>query len=307
MLVNDLNMISTGSSKLAVAAIFAALLFSFSVRAQRTAVAGTDQGQPRVTQIDTPGLQRLLKPNGKPLLINFWATWCDPCREEFPDLVRIDSEYKGKIDVITVSLDDLADINGDVPKFLRQMKAEMPAYLLKTDDESAAIKMVSKDWAGNLPLTVFFDAAGNIAYQRNGKIRFDTVKENIDRVLGAAPTGNAILETIDFVKVKDGKRDEARYYYENNWRFYRAEAVKRGVIDSFEYTDVTSGNDNAFDIILITRYRGEDQFKNSEAAFAPIINELTPNGPFLKGKSKPDEFRKVVYSYTGKVIFALSK
>lgn len=290
-----------------MAAIFAALLFSLSARAQRNDAPGNIPNPPRVTQIDTPTLERLLKPNGKPLLINFWATWCDPCREEFPDLVKIDAAYKGKIDFITVSLDDLADINGDVPKFLREMKAEMSAYLLHTDDESAAIKLVSSDWAGNLPLTVFIDASGKIAYQRNGKIRFEVLKENIDRVLGAATSGNGILETIDFVKVKDGKRDEARYYYENNWRFYRAEAVKRGVIDSFEYIDVTSGNDNAFDIILITRYRGEEQFERSEAAFAPIIKDLTPNGPFLKGNSKPDEFRKVVYSYSGKVVFALSK
>src|SRR5207253_1033630 len=75
---------------------------------------------PIVTQIDIEGLKPLLKPNGKPLLINFWATWCDPCREEFPDLVRIDAEFRGKIDVITVSLDDLADIKTYVPKFLAE-------------------------------------------------------------------------------------------------------------------------------------------------------------------------------------------
>ncbi len=261
----------------------------------------------KVTQIDVEGLKKILKPNGKPLLINFWATWCDPCREEFPDLVKLEGLYKGKVDFITISLDDLADIDRDVPKFLGEMKAEMPAYLLHTEDESAAITLVSKDWAGNLPLTVFVDAAGTIAYQRNGKLRFETVKENIDRVLGTAPTGNGVLETIDFVKVKDGKRDEARYFYENNWRFYRAAAVKRGVIYSFEYIDAQSDKDTSFDIILITRYRGDEQYQNREKAFEPIIKELTPNGPFLKGDSKPDEFRQVVYSYTGKAIFTASK
>jgi thiol-disulfide isomerase/thioredoxin len=62
---------------------------------------------PRVTQIDDAKIKQLLKPGGKPLLVNFWATWCGPCREEFPDLVKIDSEYKGKIDFITVSLDSV--------------------------------------------------------------------------------------------------------------------------------------------------------------------------------------------------------
>lgn len=284
----------------------AALFFSTVALAQPKS-AGKNPNVGRVKQIDIEGLKPLLKPNGKPLLINFWATWCDPCREEFPDLVKLETAYRGKIDVVTVSLDDLADINGDVPKFLTEMKAEMPAYLLHTADEGKAIKMVSKDWAGNLPLTVFFDASGAIAYQRNGKLRFETVKENIDRVLGAAPAGNGVLEMIDFVKVKDGKRDEARYYYENNWRFYCAEAVKRGLIDSYEYIDATSEKDASFDIILITRFRGEGQFKNAEKAFEPIIKELTPNGPFLKMNSKPDEFRQVVFSYTGKEVFSSAR
>src|SRR5215204_3854701 len=49
---------------------------------------------PRVTQIDEHGLKDILKPNGRPLLINFWATWCGPCREEFPDLVKIGKDHK---------------------------------------------------------------------------------------------------------------------------------------------------------------------------------------------------------------------
>jgi thiol-disulfide isomerase/thioredoxin len=257
----------------------------------------------RVTQIDISGLRALLKPNGRPLLVNFWATWCDPCREEFPELVKLEAAYHGKVDIVTVSLDDVEDIDAGVPKFLAAMRADMPAYLLKTPDESAAIQLVSKDWAGNLPLTVFLDAKGAVAYQRNGQIRFDTVKENIDRVLGIGPTGSGTFETIDFIKIKDGRRDDARFYYENNWRFFRAAAAKRGVIDSYEYIDTISDKDPAFDIILITRYRNEEQFRNSESAFEPIIKELTPNGPFLRGSSKPDDFREVVFAYTGKAIF----
>jgi thiol-disulfide isomerase/thioredoxin len=141
----------------------------------------------RVTQIDLDGLKMLLKPNGKPLMINFWATWCDPCRDEFPDVVKIDNDYRGKIDVITISLDDLADINTFVPKFLAEMKARMPAYLLHTTDEDAAIKMISSDWGGNLPMTVVYGSDGKLVYKRNGKIFYQTVAANLDKLLNSTP------------------------------------------------------------------------------------------------------------------------
>ena len=142
---------------------------------------------PKVTQIDEAGLKTALKPNGKPLLVNFWATWCDPCREEFPDLVKLDAEYKGKIDFITVSLDDLAEINRDVPKFLAGMKAEMPAYLLKVADESAVISSITKDWNGGLPFTILYNEKGEIAYFKQGKVKTDALKAEIEK-LTAKPT-----------------------------------------------------------------------------------------------------------------------
>ena len=141
---------------------------------------------PKVTQIDAVALKNLLKregENAKPLLINFWATWCDPCREEFPELVEIDADYKEKIDFITISLDDVEELNRAVPKFLTDMKAQMPAYLLKTDDEEAAIASVTKDWQGGLPFTVLINEKGEIAYIRQGKIKAETVRSEIDKVL----------------------------------------------------------------------------------------------------------------------------
>jgi len=176
---------------------------------------------PKVKQIVVEGLILLLKPNGKPLLINFWATWCDPCREEFPDLVKIDSEFRGKIDLITVSLDDLAEINGDVPRFLNEMNSKIPAYLLYTPDESAAITMVSKDWSGNLPLTILFAADGSISYQRNGKIRYESVSAEINKLLTSTTSSNGqtfelrLSPTLyTFEKgIADAKRDIANGQY----------------------------------------------------------------------------------------------
>jgi thiol-disulfide isomerase/thioredoxin len=149
-------------------------------RAKPKAPAG-----PPVTRIDLEGLKGLLKPDGKPRLINFWATWCDPCREEFPELVKVDAANKGKIDFITVSLDDLADISTWVPKFLKEMNATMPAYLLHAVDESAAITTVSKDWDGDLPFTILIKANGEVAYFKKGKIKADIVSAEIGKLFPA--------------------------------------------------------------------------------------------------------------------------
>ncbi|HEX9962128.1 MAG TPA: TlpA disulfide reductase family protein, partial [Pyrinomonadaceae bacterium] len=123
-----------------------------------------------MTQVDDGKIKQLLKPGGKPLLVNFWATWCIPCREEFPDLVKIDREYRGKIDFFTVSLDFIEELNTGVPKFLSEMKAEMPTYLLTSADENTLISSIAKDWNGGLPFTILYNEKGEITYLRQGKV-----------------------------------------------------------------------------------------------------------------------------------------
>ncbi len=111
------------------------LLQPFSTTAQ--SVPGSARTAPRASvnhaakrgadarAITDAELQGLLKRDGShPLLVNYWATWCDPCRDEFPDLVKIDEQYRTKgLDFIAITLDDLADINTAVPRFLAEMKA----------------------------------------------------------------------------------------------------------------------------------------------------------------------------------------
>ena len=138
---------------------------------------------PKVTQIDDAKIRELLKANGKPLLVNFWATWCVPCREEFPDLVNIDGQYRGKIDFITISLDFIEDIDTAVPEFLSEMKAEMPAYLLLSEDESALIGSITKDWSGGLPFTILYNPKGELVYFHQGKVKLETLKAEIEKSL----------------------------------------------------------------------------------------------------------------------------
>jgi thiol-disulfide isomerase/thioredoxin len=145
-------------------------------------------GTSKIKVIDMDGLKKAVKPNGKPLLVNFWATWCDPCREEFPDLVKIHEAYKGKVDIITISLDDLAELDRDVPAFLAEMKATMPAYLLHTPDENAAIALLTTNtkWTGSLPMTALIKPDGKNAYVKLGKIKYAIVSAEIDKILPQA-------------------------------------------------------------------------------------------------------------------------
>src|ERR1700730_10413146 len=114
-----------------------ATLAAFAAPAQlRRAGAAKSAGV--VRQVDLKGLKKLLKRDGKdtrPLLVNYWATWCGPCGDKFPDLVKIDEEYRPKgLNFIAISLDDPPDIKTAVPDFLGQMHASMPVYLLNVPD-----------------------------------------------------------------------------------------------------------------------------------------------------------------------------
>jgi thiol-disulfide isomerase/thioredoxin len=141
--------------------------------------------QPVARAINAEEMQSLLKrDSGRPLLVNYWATWCDPCRDEFPDLVKIDAQYRPKgLDFIAISLDDLSDLKTAVPKFLRTMKARMPVYLLNVADPAPAIDSVDREWSGALPATFLYDSKGKVVYKRFGRINAEELRAAIDKVM----------------------------------------------------------------------------------------------------------------------------
>ncbi|HEY0170372.1 MAG TPA: TlpA disulfide reductase family protein [Pyrinomonadaceae bacterium] len=142
--------------------------------------------KPEVREIDAAGLKALLESNaaeGRVLLVNFWATWCVPCREEFPDLVRIEEEFRrlGKeFSFVTVSLDDVTDIKTAVPEFLSQMRAtRMPAFLLNATEPQEAIDLVDRDWRGELPATFLFGRRGALSFKHTGRIKPNELRKAI--------------------------------------------------------------------------------------------------------------------------------
>jgi thiol-disulfide isomerase/thioredoxin len=142
---------------------------------------------PVVQEIDAEGLKKILQRDAaapRPLLINFWATWCGPCREEFPDLVRLGDDYKARnLDFVIVSLDDPAEIKTTVPRFLQRMHARMPAFLLNAEEPNTAIEAVDPQWAGSMPATFLLDAGGQVVYKHLGPINPDEIRLELEKVM----------------------------------------------------------------------------------------------------------------------------
>jgi len=141
--------------------------------------AGSD-----ITVVDLDGLKKFLQRDAKeahPLLVNFWATWCDGCREEFPDLVKIDDDYRSKgLNFLSVTVDELEDKRLAV-SFIQEMKAKMQVVLLNVPDKEPAIHAVDVNWDGALPATFLYDRAGNIVYRHFGKIKPEELRAIIDK------------------------------------------------------------------------------------------------------------------------------
>src|ERR1051325_8362196 len=159
-----------------------------AAQSQSNKQAASQAGRPKVTEFKEDGLKSLLKAGEareRPLLVNFWATWCAPCREEFPDLVKIRGQYAAdQLDFALVSLDDASDIETAVPDFLAESGASaLPAYLLNSDDDGAAINLVDPQWGGELPATFLYEPSRRLVFNHKGRIKPAELQAAIDKTL----------------------------------------------------------------------------------------------------------------------------
>ncbi len=139
-------------------------------------------------KITAAELKTLAKPaNKKPILINFWATWCGPCRSEFPELVEIDRDYRPKnLNFVIVSIDDFAVIDTRVPEFLTDYDSTMPSYLINIEDRTEiakAIRRLTPRFPDTYPLTLLFNSSGKLVFQKVGRINAKILRKEIEKVL----------------------------------------------------------------------------------------------------------------------------
>lgn len=172
-------------SKAIIPVALCIMLLSLAVPAQKRYKGRAAKPRAVVSAINTDALKDLLtQPRQLPLLVNFWATFCDPCRDEFPDLVKIDKDYRPQaLEFVTVSLDDVSELKTGVPKFLDAMKATMPAYLLDVSDPEPAINLVDPRWRGDLPATFLYNEKGEVVYKHIGRVNTAELREAIEKVV----------------------------------------------------------------------------------------------------------------------------
>ena len=117
---------------------------------------------------------------GTPVVLNFWASWCPPCKAEMPEFDEIAKEYAGKVAFMMVDLTDgVQETQEKAQAFIDSMGYTFPVYFDK--DSDAAYKYGIQ----SIPTTIFIDANGNLVAGATGAIDGDTLRRGISMIYAA--------------------------------------------------------------------------------------------------------------------------
>jgi len=159
------------------------LFVSALMSAQQPAIPqpmNAQQAAPSLKLHDLQGAPHALEDyRGKPVLLNFWATWCVPCAAEMPLLSEMQKQYQGKILFIAASIDD------------EGMKPQIEAFIKKHQGEALTVMMGATldnlDAFGvnkGMPGTVFIDADGKIVDRITGALKRPDLEQRLRKLAG---------------------------------------------------------------------------------------------------------------------------
>ena len=139
------------------------------------ALAGEPVSGPPVHSADAQAiLGEARKPGARGVLVNVWATWCDPCRAEMPSLLAFFREHrKDGLRLLLVSADDEAD-RDKVVAFLASQGVDFPSWM-KQGDDMTFIDALDRKWSGALPASFLFDSRGRLHQRWYGEVSTTTL------------------------------------------------------------------------------------------------------------------------------------
>src|SRR5579883_1757879 len=130
------------------------------------------EAEPVQLQAATADDLRKLRQNntGKVLLVNFWATWCGPCIEEFPQIEETWRMYRRRdFDLVTVSV-NYPDEKAGVMKLLNEQHASSRNLQFATDDTYGLQAAFEPTWNAGVPFTMVILPGGKVVYQEQGSV-----------------------------------------------------------------------------------------------------------------------------------------
>lgn len=123
--------------------------------------------------------RRLIDWRGQVLAVNFWATWCAPCREEMPILEAAHQRYRDRgASVVGIGIDSASKMRD----FAANVRVSYP--LLVGDASTLDLMRAAGNPTGGLPFTVFLDRAGAIAQRKIGALHAEDLAKALEPLLG---------------------------------------------------------------------------------------------------------------------------
>jgi thiol-disulfide isomerase/thioredoxin len=120
---------------------------------------------------------------GKIVLVDFWATWCVPCRAEMPQLVKLNEKLKSRgFDLVTISADE-PEKELAAFQVLKDNAVAAPFYLKKASDDDKFYNLVDTKWSGEMPAMFIYDRTGKRVRSFLGETPVKDIEAAIEKLL----------------------------------------------------------------------------------------------------------------------------